>query len=272
MIHSVKIEYFHLPGSNSSQLRLYPEGLHSIDFTGSESWKKYLSYSLLENLWRPHDSYPFAKSFKSKTISGIELASQDIKPRFTEEDKNCVAGMKRLLTMFPSILNNSAFVINTGPAHSVAMSMVLAEHGFQPVVMLDAEVVKQGYVPAINGLASLLYFSSHLEEMKRQNHVNAKSPPVFILDTHRHDNFLPNSFVDNTFSYSLMDFPSCGDLKKQNISTVIYIGEGYLKEGILHRRTWDFLPDDLRVTFQQWLQLGITMLFSGISPNHKYLE
>jgi hypothetical protein len=157
-------------------------------------------------------------------------------------------------------------VLDSGGAHSVAMAAVLAEKGFQPVVMFDNVTDAKGSTATIQDVAVLMYFARFNEELKLNQIIRNDFPPVFILDAHRHDKPFSMMPVDTSYQYKFRDFPSGEILVNNNIKRMIYLTETDLDGKIQEIGVGESIDKDLRETLTDWQNNGIKLFYTGISP------
>jgi len=91
------------------------------------------------------------------------------------------------------------------------------------------------------------------------------------LDTHRNDmdvSFGKNKIkVINTYTYAEQDFPSAEDFEKFGVKKIIYLNEGDQRGEIrADFQSTDRLGGDLKPIVQKWTEVGIKMVYTGISP------
>lgn len=168
-----------------------------------------------------------------------------------------------------TIGTDTAVILDSGAAHSVAMAVRLAENGYQPVVMFDSIPHPEGITRSEQGLATLLYFAEKVNQLKEQGVIKADAPPVFILDTHRSNTSLKagKAEYDNTYAYASTDFPSAEELQQHGIAKIVYLNEGD-QEGRINSsyQSINRLEEDLKPLARDWESKGIKMLYTGISP------
>ena len=205
---------------------------------------------------------------KTRTIESNDKYFKDIKPRYGEGEINSENGVSNLIES--GILDKStAIILDSGGAHSVAMAVKLAEKGWQPVIMFDAEVHPYATNPVHQDLATMLYFAGQMSGIRASGNFNPDSPPVFVMDTHRsQENFFPHkNTVDNTYSYEDSDLPSVEDFNRLGIKKVVYLNEGNQNGAVNEEyQSTDRLTEDLKGIVKKWQDGGIEMIYTGVRP------
>jgi hypothetical protein len=242
-------------------------GARDNDSQGSTKWKDFLDRDKLLGAWKPPDGSPYQRFVKTKTIESVNQWTEFLKPRYSQGEITSEEGIQNLIST-GNVGNDTAIILDSGAAHSVAMAIKLVENGYQPVVMFDTALHPQGSNKAHQGLATLLYFAEQIEQLKQQGVIKPDTPPVFILDTHRGDTPLRDkSVVDNSYSYVAADFPNSEELKQQGITKIVYLNEGD-QEGKINAayQGSSRLPYDLKPIAEEWVNNGITMQYTGVAP------
>lgn len=266
-----------MDGSNT-ELGITPKGAsekvfsivsaRDTDSSGTSEWKMYLDRNRLNEAWSASEGSPFGRFEKTKTIDAIDKFAKDLKPRYSEGEITSEAGIGNLIRT--GVLGReTAVVLDSGGAHSVAMAVKLArELGYQPIVMFDTEPHQNGVNKTEQDLATLLYFADEVKRLKAGGKIKVDAPPVFILDTHR-DNFrLPGSKeFDNTYTYKDRDFPDARTLRQHGITKVVYLNEGDQNGSITPSfQSIDRVAKDLKDTVRAWEEGGVKMLYTGVRP------
>jgi len=246
------------------------------DSLGTDCWKSYLDRRKLLEAWSPPEGSPYIKFFKTKTINSVEFVGHKIKPRYSAAEEKSQRELDNLINS-GELEPGTAVILDSGGPHSIAMAVKLVEYGFQPVVMLDSIPHSKGLVRSEQHLAVLLYFAEQMNRLKKEGKIKPDAPPVFILDAHREA--IDPSFgkdktiVRNTYTYKESDFPSAEELKKLGIKKIIYLNEGDQKGKINPDfQSSDRLTDDLEPIVAKWIQAGIKVVYTGISPWEKRYE
>jgi len=243
-------------------------GAKDTDSSGASEWKKFLDRNRLNEAWSAPEGSSFGRFEKTKTIDAVNKFAKDLRPRYSEGETTSEAGIGNLIRT--GVLGReTAVVLDSGGAHSVAMAVKLArELGYQPIVMFDTEPHQNGANKAEQNLATLLYFADEVKRLRAEGKIKADAPPAFILDTHR-DNFrLPGSKeFDNTYTYKDRDFPDARTLRQHGITKVVYLNEGDQNGSITPSfQSIDRVAKDLKQTVRAWEQGGIKMLYTGVRP------
>ncbi|KKP88022.1 MAG: hypothetical protein UR93_C0024G0001, partial [Berkelbacteria bacterium GW2011_GWA2_35_9] len=195
------------------------------DSSGADTWKSYLNRKKLLDVWSPPQESPYKKFVKTKTLNSIEFISDRIKPRYSKGEAKSEREICNLISG-KQLEKNTAVILDSGGAHSVAMAVKLVEHGFQPVIMFDSVPHTKGINSSHQELGTLLYFAEQMNKLKQEGKIKVDAPPVFILDIHR--DTMDISFgkdktkVNNTYTYGESDFPSPEEFHKLGIQKVIY--------------------------------------------------
>lgn len=243
-------------------------GAKETDSLDSDGWKEYSTSQKLLDAWGVPENSPYCDFQKTKTISSIDKYFDDIKPRYSQGEINSEIGIKELINS--GILDKTtAIILDSGGAHSVAMAVKLAEIGWQPVIMFDAEVHPFAYNPVHQELATMLYFAEQMRELKINGNFSSNSPPVFVMDTHRwQKSFFPDEHtVDNAYSYQSSDLPSGEKLNDLEIRKVIYLNEGNQNGAVnIEYQSMDRLTKDLKKVVHDWQNNGIEMIYTGVRP------
>lgn len=190
-----------------------------------------------------------------------------MRPRYSEGESNSEQGIGNLIRS--GVLGkDTAVILDSGGAHSVAMAVKLAkELGYQPIVMFDTEPHPQGANKAEQDLATLLYFAEEVKRLKADGGIRPDAPPAFILDTHRDDLFPGGKDVDNTYTYDNKDFPDAQTLRQHGITKVVYLNEGDQHGSVTPSfQSIDRVAKDLKPTVRAWEQNGIKMVYTGVQP------
>jgi len=237
------------------------------DSSGTVEWKRFLDRNRLNEAWSAPDGSPFGRFEKTKTIDAVDKFAKDLRPRYSEGEVTSEAGIGNLIRT--GVLGReTAVVLDSGGAHSVAMAVKLArELGYQPIVMFDTEPHPNGANKAEQDLATLLYFADEVKRLKAERKIKADAPPAFILDTHRDDLFPGSKEFDNTYTYKDRDFPNAQTLRQHGITQVVYLNEGDQNGGITpFFQSIDRVAKDLKQTVRAWETGGIKMLYTGVRP------
>lgn len=238
------------------------------DSLASESWKKYLNRANLLEAWSPPKESPYLKYVKTKTISSIEFVGHKLKPRYSPGEKK---SENELFNLIKILDKNTAVILDSGGAHSVAMAVRLVKQGYQPVVMFDSIPHSHGLNKTEQGLATLLYFAEELHKLKQGNQIKSEAPPVFILDCHRDNPDVSRgrdkTIVDNTNSYNESDFPSAEKFQKYGITKIVYLDEED-DRGMVNSdfQSLERLQTDLRPVGQKLAEGGINIIYTGVAP------
>lgn len=237
-----------------------------IDSLGTVSWREYLTATKLKQAWAPQESSPYNRYIKTKTIEAIDQYSQEIMPRYSEGELESERGVENLIRS-GATGRDIAVILDSGGAHSVAMAIKLMQQGYQPVVMFDSIPHPEGAIKSEQDLATLLYFASQAEMLKKTGKVRLDSPPVFILDTHRDGVIFAKKSVNNSYSYKDKDFPEAQELSENGISSVIYLNEGdqngQIRPGY---QSIDRVHKDLKGVILCWERSGVKIKYTGVKP------
>lgn len=247
----------------------YPKvGQQEIDAFGSENWKKYLDSSVLALAWSAPEGSKFAQYTKYKTIHSIDTLRDQIKPRYSDGEIASEKGIDNLIKS-GNINHDTAVILDSGGAHSVAMAIKLMEVGYQPIIMFDSVPHPNGSTHSEQGLAAMLYFAGKAEQLKNEGKCSQSSPPVFIMDAHRGDG---NSIVArdryyNSHTYIPSDLPTSDELMMHGISKVVYVNEGD-QAGQIKKdyQSIERAIDDIKPVVQSWNNDGIEIKYSGVKP------
>ncbi len=100
---------------------------------GTSEWKRYLDRNRLNEAWSTPEGSPFGRFEKTKTINAVNKFAKDLKPRYSEGEITSEEGIGNLIKT--GVLGReTAVVLNSGGAHSIAMAVKLArELGYQPI-------------------------------------------------------------------------------------------------------------------------------------------
>lgn len=229
--------------------------------------ESFLDRNRLNDVWSAPEGSPYGRFEKTRIIDSVNQFANELKPRYSEGETTSEFGIGNLIKT--GVLGrDTAVVLDSGGAHSVAMAVKLAkELGYQPIVMFDAEVHPRGANKAEQDLATLLYFSEEVKKLKADGRIRADAPPAFILDIHRDDFFPGSKEVDNTYTYNDKDFPNTQILKQRGINKVVYLNEGDQNGSITPSfQSIDRVAEDLKPTVKAWEQGGIKMVYTGVMP------
>jgi len=238
-----------------------------LDSDGTEGWKNYCESNQLVEAWALPDASPYQGYMKTRTAVSIDKHSDEIQPRYSEGERNSEEGIANLVES--GLLGpNTAVVLDSGGAHSVAMAVRLAERlGYQPIIMFDNDVVPGGANKSEQELATMLYFADRIQRLKETGKITADSPPVFVMDTHRDDYLLNDKEVDNTYTYEQSDLPNAAQLQEQQIDLVVYVNEGD-QDGRVNRhyQSIDRVARDLKPVVESWENGGLQIAYTGVLP------
>ncbi len=237
------------------------------DSTWSEKWKNYLDRNTLNEAWSAPEGSRWGRFEKTKLIDSINKWVNDIKPRYSEGEIKSEQETYNLIKS--GVLDkNTAVILDSGGAHSVAIAIKLAsEMGYQPIVMFNNEPAVNGSNKAEQSLATLLYFAEEVKKLKREGKIKPNSPPAFILDTHRNDTNPGIERFDNTYAHNETDFPSAQEFNGGGITKIVYLNEGDQHGSITPSfQSIDRVDKDLKPAVKAWEQGGIKMVYTGIEP------
>ena len=256
--------------TSGDQTKFNIVGMQQLDSLGTSHWKQYLDRNKLLEVWLPDSESPYRQFAKTKTINSVQFVGNRINPRYSDGERNSEQGLVNLIAS-GYLKNDTLVILDSGHAHSVAMGVKLATQlGFQPVVMFDSIPHSKGSACPEQGLATLLYFSEQLKELKQSGKIKPDAPPVFILDKHRND-YMPFSDkdkkVNNSYSYVESDFPSAETLKQLGIKRVVYLNEGD-QNGCINTdfQSTDRLVPDVKPIVGNWLSQEIEVLYTDVRP------
>ena len=243
-------------------------GAQEVDFFGSEDWSVYLDGSRLAYAWSTPDGSPFSKYTKYTTIHSIDSVRKQIKPRHSEGEQNSENGIENLIKS-GNANQDTAIILDSGGAHSVAMAIKLMEIGYQPVIMFDSVPHPDGSTRSEQELATMLYFASKAEQLKNEGRYNYSSPPVFVMDAHRSDgnSVLLEGKYNNSHEYTPSDLPSSDELISSGISKVVYVNEG--DQGGKINSSYQSVKranNDIKPVVQSWSNNGIEVKYTGVRP------
>ncbi|MCX6792028.1 MAG: hypothetical protein NT149_03240 [Candidatus Gottesmanbacteria bacterium] len=243
-------------------------GAQNTDSFGTSHWQDFLNTRKLLNAWEPPLNSPYKRFVKTKLIESINHVGPQIQPRYSEGEQTSERELQNLIAN--GVLGeDTAVILDSGGAHSVAMSVQLAEQGYQPIVMFNNTPHPKGVNKSEQELATLLYFAQQAGQLKGQGIVKGDSPPVFVLDCHRDDGMLGHGkdAVNNSYTYRPSDFPSASELRRHGITKIVYLNEGNQHGGINPSyQSMDRLGNDLKPIAKEYEKAGIQMLYTGISP------
>lgn len=243
-------------------------GQQEMDAFDSESWKNYLDSSRLAYAWSTPDGSPYSKYTKFTTIYAIDDVRDHIKPRYSEGEQKSEYGVENLIRS-GNANQETAIILDSGGAHSIAMAIKLMEQGYQPVVMFDSTPHPDGSTKSEQSLATMLYFASKAEQLKNEGRYNRQSPPVFIMDTHRSDgnSILQRGRYNNSHEYIPSDLPTSEELLANGITMVVYMNEGD-QNGKIDRSYQSIkrANHDIKPVVQSWNNDSIEIKYTGVKP------
>ena len=240
------------------------------DSTRTDAWKSYLDKEKLSAAWLPPEGSPYRKFVKTKTLNSIAFVGDRIKPRHSDRDIKSETEIYNLINS-GQLNQETAVILDSGGAHSVAMAARLVPYGFQPVIMFDAVPHARGVTSSQQALGAMLYFAEQMNKLKQEGKIKPDASPVFVLDAHRNDN-IPygqhKTRVVNTHVYDEHDFPTAADFQKFGIQSVVYLNEANQAGKIMPDfQSTDRLNKDLKPIVQKWIEAGIDISYTGISPS-----
>lgn len=191
------------------------------DSRSGQEWKSHLDRNSLNDAWSAPEGSRWGRFEKTKLIDSVNKWANDLRPRYSEGESNSEQGIGNLIRS--GVLGkDTAVVLDSGGAHSVAMAVTLArELGYQPIVMFNTEPHPDGANKAEQDLATLLYFAEEVKNLKRDGKIKPDAPPAFILNIHRNDFMIGEKKEgDNRYTYNSQDFPSAQE----------FIGGGYYQD------------------------------------------
>jgi hypothetical protein len=230
-------------------------------------WKIYLERVRLKKAWEPPSGSQYAKFEKTKTINSVEFVSARLKPRNSEGEEKSYRELFNLINE-GGLGSDTAIILDSGGAHSVAMAFRLAEDcGYQPIIMFDSGPLSNGSTASGQDLAALLYYASGVDKLKQEGKIKFDAPPVFVLDAHRGSKPASGDkkYIDCSYVFDETDFPNYEELKIAGIKRVIYLNEddshGYINEKSSRVAAADIVP-----IFNKWKMQGIKIDFTGVEP------
>lgn len=238
------------------------------DSFGSPKWREYLDSHRLTQAWQTPEGSPYARFQKTKTTVSVDQWGSKVKPRYSEGEQTSEEGIENLIKS-GLLGRETAVILDSGGAHSVAMAVRLAERlGYQPVIMFDSTPHPKGANKSEQELATMLYFAEQISKLKREGKIRPDAPPVFVLDTHR-DDYIGHEtgVVKNTYTYREQDLPTAEDFQKLGIRRIVYLNEGD-QDGEIHQsyQSLDRVAGDLKPSVRKWTKAGISVSYTGISP------
>lgn len=235
------------------------------DSLSTLEWKDYLDSNKLKGAWIPPENSPWGYYQKTKTVNSIDNLAETIRPRYSEGEQRSEKGIENLIGS--SVLGkDTAVILDSGGAHSVAMAVKLVEQGYQPVVMFNSVPHPRGTNRSEQELATLLYFAGQMEKLRQEGEITPDAPPVFILNAHRGDT-PEEGEVDNSYTYQKGDFPTAQELDENGIRKVVYLNEGD-QNGLINEtyQSPKRLQRDLKPIAEAWEKAGIKIVYTGVSP------
>jgi len=204
------------------------------DSLGSTEWKGHLDRNSLNEAWAAPEGSRWGRFEKTKLIDSVNKWANDLRPRYSEGESNSEQGVENLIRS--SVLGkDTAVVLDSGGAHSVAMAITLArELGYQPIVIFNTEPHPEGANKAEQDLATLLYFAEEVKNLKSGGKIKPDAPPAFILDTHRDDYMIEKKKEgDNRYTYSSQDFPSAKEFTGGGVFLKLFTSMKAISMGML---------------------------------------
>lgn len=267
----VKIGNTSYYSKNKKHLKNYFCGRIAKSVVGSKSTDALsnanaLSYKEAKKIINPSNKYAFQKYSDQRFLKNgdfIEACYGNIPFRSLRADECSENQLNERLRFFGEEV---AVLMDSGGPHSIPMAAALVQRkNYTPVWKLGDSLHPAGSVKTEQVIAS---FKFHARRFQAENKKD-KSPPVFILNTHRSDK--PFSFEDDAFNnsiqYSPKDFPLASELKNNGIKQVIWITEGTTD---LEPKPMNFNPDnpvsDPIDTLAEYAKNGITVLQLRIDP------
>ena len=238
------------------------------DSFNTTEWKKFLNNKRLREAWAAPAGSPYARFEKTQAIDTVDRFAANLKPRYSEGELMSEGGVGELIRTGVAG-EDTAIVLDSGGAHSVAMAVRLArELGYQPIVMFDIGPNPEESSSFHESLATLLYFSAEVHKLKAEGKIRAGAPPVFILDAHRESkDYLGGKIVDKSYKYTVEDFPDASTLKLHGISHIVYLNEANMNGQILPSfQSINRVKPDLKPMVKSWEKGRIHVLYTGVDP------
>lgn len=236
----------------------------NIDSLGDSSFKDFLGNpAKLVDAWTVNGSI-YTPNFRLDTLESIKYAPAGFLPRWSEYEVRSLGRLDIAGIIRDYGLNNTAFILDSGGAHSLAMAYELAKKGCQPVPMLRGIPCKFENCAtsgASQDVAVALYLATEMLGITQKLQNNA--PPVFIWDGHRSSPAIGNE-INNSYSFKLSDMPDADFLSRQGIRNIIVVNEA--KRPIIEKwnnrgydKDWSQIPS-------YYQDKGFNVLSLGISP------
>jgi len=92
----------------------------------------------------------------------------------------------------------SGVFIDSGHAHSIAIAVILAEHGYQPILKMQPMSGYGKFNSSLNiqAVGAMKFYSQRMLQAKKL--LTKDSPPAFILNAHRTNQWLAKDFPSPT--------------------------------------------------------------------------
>lgn len=250
-----------------------PEGFKNFlpvdhDSLGGFSFKEYLGNpEKLISSWTVKNSI-YQPWYKTDTLAAVKYAPSDFLPRWSEFETRSLGKLdtSEMVTRFGK--NTTAFIIDSGGAHSLALAYKLAkEDGWQPVPMLRGIPCKWNMCETFGSdqdIAVALYLGSEMNRIDLT--LPQDAPPAFIWNTHRSETFIGG--VDDSYSFTLNDMPSAVFFRNKGIRNIIYINEAKDPETVpWERTTYQYnKKSDWYKILSYYQDNGFNIFHKGISP------
>jgi hypothetical protein len=245
-------------------------GAQQTDSVNSSGWEKYLDVDQLLDAWSPPPLSPWRKYMKTKTIESVsQFETGEIQPRLSDRDYFSYNEAAKLVKEGVA-REDTAFLLNSGGAHSVAIAARLAlETGSPPVVMFDVCPHPNGMtgIGSIQDLATLLYFAEHMKRLKDMKWIKPDKPPVFLLDVHRGVEFSQKDIefyfsdrINDTYEFKRSDFPKGRELIQHGVSRICLIEDWFVYFGNEGYEKPSHNVRDIATLLRWWKKDGIEII------------
>jgi hypothetical protein len=204
--------------------------------------------------WAPESS-PWSRWTKPVTFAHIDLAKASQRSAEPVEDP---VGL-------PLADDRTALIVDLPGGESVRMGLVLAERGYQPVVLFNAVPLpastvagEPGSIPvAVVDMFPILDALRLGAERLQRLDIPPQAPPVFLLDANRHGNkqgIRLEEFDNRSISFT-SDFPSANFLAAHGVSRAILIQKESLEP-----------QPDLAHSLRRWQDGGVRLERMKLMP------
>lgn len=236
------------------------------DSLGGDSYKRFLGDgNLLIDAWTVRGSI-YSTWFKTETLEAVNYAPLTFRPRWSQYEQRSVGRFDAPKITQELGVEQTAIILDSGGAHSLALAYELAkEGGWQPVPMLRGIPCKPEACAtggADQNVAVALYPASEMLDIT--NNIKRTASPAFILDAHRAGSPYIETQVNNSYTIDVSDMPDVKFLQQQGIQKVLYVNEA--NSPTITPWQKENKTSDSAIILETYQNAGLDVYHFGVSP------